>query len=152
MPRRSEYNDGYEGWGDSNFFGNDRKKQTDRHQTFCRKSELHYYPHYTDHYYKEARTIFGEKEDGLSYDYSDRLQQWDFKKSQRAWEFAKDSSETPCSADFYQKYLSAYYDRKIILVHVMAGCNLASGYPYQVFGYKHLLEKSVSKKEKMEKR
>ena len=66
MPRRSEYNDGYEGWGDSNFFGNDRKKQTDRHQTFCRKSELHYYPHYTDHYYKEARTIFGEKEDGLS--------------------------------------------------------------------------------------
>ena len=97
-------------------------------------------PHYRDlRFGHEARTVFGPDGDlvrGLSYVYSDRLVQWDNNKADRAWQTALDSGATPKSADFIQAYLSAYYDRPVIVEHILAGVNVSNGYPYWVAGYR----------------
>ena len=101
------------------------------------------YPHYRDRRWgHDARTVFGPDrgpEDGikgLSYVYSDRLRQWDYQKADRAWQTAIDSGATPNSADFIQAYLSAYYDRPLIVEHILSGVNVSNGYPYWVAGYR----------------
>ena len=100
-------------------------------------------PHYRDlRFGHEARTVFGPDRKpgdgvpGLSYVYSDRLVQWDGNKADRAWQTALDSGATPKSADFIQAYLSAYYDRPLIVDHILSGVNVSSGYPYWVAGYR----------------
>ncbi len=97
---------------------------------------LHDQPHYSDRTFDKEQTIFGRKEKGLSYDYDDRLWQWDWDKSKEARATAESSGANLHTAQFYQEYLSAYFGKKIILKHIIAGINKSNGYPYLMFGYK----------------
>jgi hypothetical protein len=97
---------------------------------------LHDNPHYTDERYRHPQTIFGTKEDGLVYNYSDRIVQWDYAKAEQASKAATASGAAHHTARWYQAYLSAYYDQTIELKHILAGWNWATGYAYQVFGYR----------------
>jgi len=103
-------------------------------------------PHYSDDRFNnkvewKAQTVFGPPSDdrghpGLNYVYSDRLQQWDYAKSERARQAAMSSNAPKRSALFYEAYLSAYYGKPVELVHMMAGVNCSNGYPYWVAGYR----------------
>lgn len=92
--------------------------------------------HYTDpQARKEAITVWGGKEDGLNYVYSDRLSQWDIKKWQMAMSVA-DRKATQRTAEFYEVALSYFYDKPVSIGHILLGCNWANGFDYLVFGYK----------------
>ena len=93
------------------------------------------YIHYTDPYWNEARTIWGNEEKGLVYEYSDRLQGWDYNKDKIAREKTskKIKDYTP---EWIQLYLSLYHGKKVELRHVMGGVNVSTGYTYYVFGYR----------------
>lgn len=102
-------------------------------------------PHYTNEFYREARTVWieqGYKADGaygtikgVSYDYSDRIWQWDWNKADAA-RLAVDASIDRRSPAFIQAFLRGYFGKpELKLVHVMAGFNLSNGYSYQVYGY-----------------
>lgn len=99
-------------------------------------------PHYTDTRFQKEQTIFGKRPEspyghtGLHYDYSDRLWEWDYKKSKKAAKIAAESGATPKSCRWYEVYLSAYFGKSIEIEHIIAGVNRSNGYPYCVFGYK----------------
>jgi len=100
-------------------------------------AKIHDCPHYTEPRFKEAQTIFGKREKGLHYVYSDRLYQWDWDKHKQAIVDANlDGSLSEHTAKWYRKYLSSYFDKEILLPHIMAGFNLSNGHSYCVFGYK----------------
>ena len=92
-------------------------------------------PHYTNPRFKTARTVWGAEEEGLSYDYSDRLWEWDYDKAKAASQSASATAKRG-TAQWFQDYLSAYYGEPVELCYIMAGFNLGNGYPYQVFGYR----------------
>ena len=96
---------------------------------------LHVCPHYSDRRFDREQTVFGAGAEGLGYDYSDRLYQWDSDKQTRARAVAESSGAGKRTARFYQAYLSAYFGKEIALRHVLAGVNRSDGYPYLVFGY-----------------
>jgi len=108
------------------------------YSTCDENKRLHDQPHYTEPEFREAQTIFGKREDGLSYVYSDRLQQWDYEKARAAAEHADAEGCTRHTAKWYRIYLAEYFGKQIELPHIMAGHNLANGFPYQVFGYREL--------------
>jgi hypothetical protein len=86
---------------------------------------------------KKERTIFGNKEEGLFYNYSDRLYEWDYKKTTSAYEYAALVAK-PKTAKFYSAMLSYFHDgAEVSLRHIIAGCNRSNGYSYLVFGYKY---------------
>ena len=92
---------------------------------------------YTNWMYPQERTIFGEKEGDLFYNYSDRLPEWDSKKTDRAEEYAA-LVATPKTAKYFEAMLSYFHDGAIVsLRHIVAGANPATGYPYLIFGYKY---------------
>ncbi len=92
--------------------------------------------HYTDpQARKGAVTVWGEKEEGLHYVYSDRLSQWDSKKWDMAMSTA-DRKSTQRTPEFYEIALSWFFDKEVQIGHIMLGCNLATGYDYLIFGYK----------------
>jgi len=94
-------------------------------------------PHYTDQRFDSGdHTVWGKQTSDTHYDYSDRLWQWDYKKCQAAFEKAGESNAVRNSAKYYQIFLSEYFGKEVELKHILAGVNRASGYPYQVFGYK----------------
>lgn len=101
-------------------------------------------PHYTDSYYSQPRTVWvaeGYKRNqthdtikGASYDYSDRLWQWDWNKADTVTKAIEGLDRR--SPAFIQEFLRRYFDKpSLVLVHVMAGFNVGNGYPYQVYGY-----------------
>jgi hypothetical protein len=93
-------------------------------------------PHYSDNRFKNDQTIFGKEEKGLGYDYSDRICQWNYAKAEAASKKATEDGFTRRTARWYQAYLSNFFDRKIVLKHIIAGVNRSNGYPYLIFGYK----------------
>ncbi len=103
-------------------------------------------PHYTNAYYKRARTCYlgegyqvGSDTDTIDaeYNYSDRLVQWHgYNKSKAARAKAESSGHNNRCAAFLEIYLRVLLDKPTLrLLHIMAGFNLATGYPYQVYGY-----------------
>lgn len=85
----------------------------------------------------KERTIFGAKENGLFYNYSDRLDGWDYEKARRGNEYAA-LVATPKTARFYAAMLSYFHDgAEVELRHIIAGCNRSNGFPYLVYGYKY---------------
>jgi hypothetical protein len=78
------------------------------------------------------RTIYGKKESGLEYVYSDRLVQWDYDKHNQAWDKVKAPKHT---YEFYQEYLCEYYNEQILLKHIIIGVNIHTGYDYKIFGF-----------------
>jgi hypothetical protein len=95
-------------------------------------------PHYSDKRFEKEQTVFGAPEDGLGYDYSDRLVEWDYNKSKLASEVATQSGAKPRTARWYQAYLSAYCRYTVELKHIIVGVNHSNGYPYCVFGYRRI--------------
>ena len=79
--------------------------------------------------------VFGRKQDGLSYNYDDGLQQWDYKKHKEAEVHASKKTEKQTRA-WYQEYLSFYFGCEIELCHILQGCNRSNGHSYLIFGYK----------------
>lgn len=92
-------------------------------------------PHYTNQRFAKPQTVWGAEEKGISYDYSDRLWQWDYNKAKSAVEAANNAA-TRNTAKWCQTFLSHYHGKPVQLRHIMAGFNLGNGYPYQIFGYR----------------
>ena len=134
-----------------------RYHHLDRDQTFRllarslttddKREQLKLNPHYSDDRFNskvswKAQTVFGlEPEDRsghpeLHYVYSDRLEQWDYSKSQSAWQKALDARAPRDSAEFLEVYLATYFGKPLEVVHVMAGVNCSTGYSYWVAGYR----------------
>jgi hypothetical protein len=107
--------------------------------TFNKDEILNTSPHYTDGRFHQPQTVFGQECEGLGYDYSDRLWQWDHDKSEAAAKTANASGAIPKSCRWYEEYLSAYFSRPIEIKHIVAGVN-RSGHPYAVFGYKDIID------------
>jgi len=100
------------------------------------------HPHYSNRHFEKPRTVFGpESADssghaGLNYNYSDRLQQWDYSKHSAAWQLANKSNATKDSAAFLEVYLTAYHGKPLEVVHVIAGVNHSNGYPWWCAGWR----------------
>jgi hypothetical protein len=92
-------------------------------------------PHYTNRHFSEARTVWGEEQPGLLYEYSDRLWEWDYAKATLASGISKDKFPVLC-ANRIEVFLSEYFGKPVQIFHIMAGFNRGNGYPYQIFGYK----------------
>lgn len=103
--------------------------QSDKH------TPLFTHPSWRDSSFNQPRTVYGREEKGLTYEYSDRLWEWAWEKSEAAYTAAKDAGHTLNSAAYFEAYLGAYYGYEVELRHVMAGVNLATGAPYLVFGF-----------------
>jgi hypothetical protein len=92
-------------------------------------------PHYTDSRFKRPQTVWGCEEDGLGYDYNDRIWQWNWNKAKAAAKHA-DETAKPRTAWWHQEFLCFFFDKPIELKHILAGVNLSNGYPYCVYGYR----------------
>lgn len=97
------------------------------------------HPHYTNSYFSEARTVYlasGHELDGATYNYSDRIRQWDWDKADAAWTAVRGEDKRMNTANEHEAYLRLVFDKpNLKLVHIMAGFNVSNGYPYQVYGY-----------------
>lgn len=121
-----------------------------RYTTFNRNVPLHTRPHYTEVAFKEPKSIFGEHEEGLDYVYSDRMDQWDAEKADKAWEKTREfvkskrkgdddsvvSYYEASTAEAHEYYLTEYFGKEIELLHIQACVNMATGYPYLIYGFK----------------
>lgn len=107
-----------------------------------RNIKLNTSPHYTDSRFDTEQTVFGERTDGLHYDYSDRIVQWDYDKAKEATNAANASGKTKQSASYYDVYLTHYFGKPTRVEHILAGVNRSNGYPYAVFGYRFLENES----------
>lgn len=93
-------------------------------------------PHYTDERFRHAQTIYGRQVEGLHYDYSDRLWQWDYAKAEEAVKAANASGAPSGSARWLSAYLTAFHGKPAEVLHVMAGWDWATGYAYAIYGYR----------------
>lgn len=103
------------------------------------------YPHYTHERFRRPQTVYimeGKKlsTDGYvrnaQYEYNDRMQQWDYALYMDAVEITKQSGFDNYSAAFHERLLQIYFDDAgLRLVHILAGFNQATGYPYIVYGF-----------------
>lgn len=100
------------------------------------KNRVLAYSHYSDPAFKKEAVIFGEKRDGLDWDYADRLRQWDPEKSKSAWETAVREHGDKRTAARIETYLRYYYDNPDLnLVCVISGTQPFNGYPWHAYGY-----------------
>lgn len=111
--------------------------------THDKRRALNLSPHYTDSRFDAERTVFGQEpfnrtgHAGLHYDYSDRLAQNDYTKNNASWTKAQEAGAPKNSAAFLEVYLTAYHNKPVEVVHVVAGVNRSSGYPYWVVGWRN---------------
>jgi len=116
--------------------------------TFNKNTPLKTSPHYSDKRFEQEQTVFGKQSryghKHLSYDYSDRLWQWDPDKAEQSGKSANESGAPLSSCKWYEAYLSAYHDRTIVIEHIIAGVNRSNGHPYCVFGYRKVSDENPS--------
>lgn len=96
-------------------------------------------PHYSDERFSRGRehTLFGATEEGLSYEYSDRLWQWDYGKARDSRAHAAEHSGfRDNSPGWWEAWLSYYHGKPISLRHIIGGVNVSNGYEYYIFGFK----------------
>ena len=95
-------------------------------------------PHYSSDAWHYAHTVYGKRESGLHYDYSDRLWEWDYKKAEAAQKAANGLHPytNGRSAAFWEAFLTHYFGKPTALIQVLAGVNYSNGYEYYVFGYR----------------
>lgn len=103
-----------------------------------KQATLNTMPHYTDQRFKTAQTVYGAEERGLHYDYSDRLWEWNYDKAEAANKVAQEQGHPIRSCAYYEAYLTAYFGKPTEIKHILAGWNVATGYPYAVFGYRFM--------------
>lgn len=94
------------------------------------------YVHYSNPHWNKEQTVWGQKVNGLHYDYSDRLFQWDYKKADESFKKATEEHGPKLTPKKIQTYLSLYHDKPVEIKHILAGVNQSSGYPYWCYGYK----------------
>ena len=125
----------------------DRNKGQVIHLTSNKNGHLSTNPSWNDGRYEKPQTAFcsdpsklvkakygdGLVVNGLSYDYSDRFRQWDYKKSDKSWDEAKGENYTAAK---HESYLCNYFGKDIELVHLIVGINQSNGYSYLVYGYR----------------
>lgn len=94
--------------------------------------------HYSDErYMKHDQTTFGRQTEGIVYEYTDRLWQWDYAKAKASSEVANESDCECGSASWWEVWLSHFYDGdKITVEHVMAGVNKSSLDDYEILGFR----------------
>jgi basic membrane lipoprotein Med (substrate-binding protein (PBP1-ABC) superfamily) len=94
------------------------------------------YIHYSNDYWNTARTIWGAKEKGLTYAYSDRLQTWMGDDYDSAW---KEVEEKLGKGQFnprrIQMVLSYYHKQEVTLRHIIGQVNVSNGYNVYCYGY-----------------
>ncbi len=95
------------------------------------------YPHYTDDYWNTARLVYGKEQRCQEVNYSNRFWQWDWDAADKAGKACKEMEDTPARAE---KWLSVYHGKPVMLRYIMAGCNVATGYAYYVYGYDYAAE------------
>lgn len=120
---------GMVGWEDA---------ESERVQFRCSWDTPIHRPHYSDERFSRGKehTLYGAEQKGLSYDYSDRLWQWDYTKAKNASKAATEAGLTAGSPHWYEHYLSTYFGKPVKLVHIIGGVNVSNGYEYFAFGYK----------------
>ena len=94
------------------------------------------YSHYSDPAFDREACIFGEKEDGLTWVYADRLQQWEPEKHQNAWNAVIDELGEHRTAAAIELYLSKYFEKTIKIRCILSGTQPFNGYPWYAYGYK----------------
>jgi len=125
------------GCNEYNEFEFEHKQEYKHPTTFNMDEILHDDPHYSDYRFKKDQTIFGVEEDGLEYDYSDRFWQWNWSKVEESSKYATTKFNRR-TANWYQEYLSFFFDKPVELKHIIAGVNVSTGYSYLIFGYRFL--------------
>lgn len=103
------------------------------------KTETLAHPHYSDPRFNTGggAVIFGQKQDGLDYEYDDRLMQWDYEKHQAAWETAVSQHGKQQTAGRVETYLRHYYnDDGLELLVIIAGARMDNGYPWYAYGFR----------------
>lgn len=101
-------------------------------------------PHYSDPQFREEHTVFlkpGHQQngrnmvEGLEYQYSDRLQEYDYEKHKAAWAVVNEKGLVG-SANIIEAFLRIYFeDQDLELVQIITGVNRSDGYPYRVYGF-----------------
>jgi len=94
------------------------------------------YPSYTDARFKKMQTLFGKEDKEFRYEYDDRLIMWDYDAHERGIEGGKSSNKIERSVDWIEAYLSAYYEKPVVVGFVEGMANLSSGFPVYVYGFK----------------
>lgn len=107
-------------------------------------------PHYSNRYWNEPRTIYLSQEtritrskisgydtvSGSHYVYDDRLRYGDYSKHEQVWDSLKAEGFTYRTAEFVQEYIRRMMNKPdLMLVHILAGVNLSTGYSYHAYGY-----------------
>jgi len=118
------------------------------YQTAMDKPINHLQPHYTDDRFKRPQTVFVREGYKLIvdsdygyvksafYNYSDRIWQWDWDKTEESRKTAIEKYKKADTAAYWEYWLQLVFDKpNLKLVHILAGFNPSNGYSYQVFGY-----------------
>jgi len=93
--------------------------------------------HYSDPAFKKEAVIFGKKEDGLQWEYADRLQQWDREKAAASFAIAKEKYGEKNTARRIECYLRQYFENPSLeLICILSGTQPFNGYPWYAYGFK----------------
>lgn len=107
------------------------------HPTSSKTAQLEY-AHYTDDRFKRAQLVYlgcsPDELKSLSWDYSDRIYQWDYQKANDAAAIASKSHQSRTAA-WAEAFVAHCYDDKVELKAIATGFNLSDGYDYFVYGY-----------------
>lgn len=112
-----------------------RRRQDKRPEITDKDAKIRTFMHYTDPDANREVTVFGRKRANLHYNYSDRLEQWDYAKWRAGIEIAKSQGIDEHTARYYEIALSHFRDSPCNLQHIVLGCNRSSGFHYLIFGY-----------------
>ena len=93
--------------------------------------QIETYISYRDPRSDKGVTTFGAHEDGLFYNYDDRLPNWDRQHLQAARNENLDRHTAMC----YERALESFHGKAVDLRHIVCGSNLANGHPWMMFGY-----------------
>jgi hypothetical protein len=102
------------------------------------------YIHYSNPIWDKPRTIWGAAEEGLQYEYSDRLWQWDRAKAEDASKKAAKKAGKAFTPKYIQEFLKVLLGEPVELLHIKGGVN-TNGYTYYIYGFR-VKEKAVKKK------
>lgn len=101
--------------------------------TVDKDKKLELYPHYNDRRFNDEQVVFGEVPDGISFDYDNRLREYDYKK----WNNCHDSmGKYLPTARYWESFLSLYFGREVQILCIIVGINRSNGYPYRAFAYR----------------
>lgn len=99
------------------------------------KTETLPYVSYSSQRFKRESVIFGKDVPKLSWQYSDRLREFDYDKHDKAMTAASENNESNTAA-WWEAYLSFYFDADVEIVCIMGVADKSSGHPIHALGYR----------------